>query len=83
MSTEIKKITGRYEVIGSSNTFEPAYKDSELYITRFFGGHKLGEMIQLTISGDNTSYVQLSKKQVEELVDVLKNSLDHRIYPSK
>ena len=74
MSTEIKTITGRYEE--SSNGGTANYADSDISLTRFWGG-KNGSMIQVTISNNQChAYSQLTKKQVKNLIKTLKKSFD-------
>lgn len=82
MSTEIAEITGRYES-GVSSPFKPIYDESVLYVTRFYGGKKNGRMIQLTIQGDKTAYIQLTKQQVAMLSEVLRNCFNDEIHPSE
>ena len=82
MSTQIKKITGRFAEEHHAD-FTVDYGESNIYLTRFYGGDKYGTMIQITISNPkDTSYVQLTKEQVKELADVLNSAFDYKKYPS-
>lgn len=82
MSTNIKTITGRYEA-SFNGDFTSNYEESEINLTRFYGGVKNGTMIQVTISNDKESaYVQLTKDQVKSLSNILKQSFDYSKYPS-
>lgn len=78
MSTEIATIQGRYELI---NRLKPIYRNAEIHVTRFWGG-KNGPMIQITTQCDKTAYVQLTREQVQELAEILKNCFNEEIYPS-
>lgn len=81
MSTQIFEISGRYE---SDYEDSPIFDISTLYVTRFFGGKENGAMIQITISNErDTSYVQLTKKQIEKLTQVLKDAYNYEKYPSE
>lgn len=82
MSTFIKEIKGR---IGSKKSTYAKFISSPctLSINRFYGG-KFGRMLQLTISNEeSTSYIQLTKKQVEQLNKTLNDSFNDNIYPSE
>lgn len=83
MSTEIKQITGRFE--GShGKDFKVHYWDSMISLTRFAGGKENGAMIQVTISNSlENAYIQLTKEQVMELSETLKDSYDYDKYPSE
>jgi hypothetical protein len=82
MSTEIKKITGRYEESHNGN-FTVNYNDSDINLTRFAGGIKNGAMLQITISNSkDCAYVQLTQSQVKLLIDTLKDSFNYSKYPS-
>jgi hypothetical protein len=77
MSTDIKNIKGLVE--SSLNTKRI---DTEMNITRFWGGPKKGTMLQLTIrNGDG--YIQLTKKQCKKLSKLLIDSFDYDKYPSE
>ena len=76
MSTKLPTIKGRYEISGEG--FEADHEKSELYITRFWGGDEA--MIQLTPS--HSSYIQLRREQVKELISILKNAFNYKKYPS-
>ena len=75
MSTSLAKIVGRKEdpLLSQKTT----YSDNFLYVTRFCGGEKNGEMLQLTIYDDKEggSYTQLTKEQVKELIKILSEAL--------
>jgi hypothetical protein len=81
MSTELKTITGRYE-IESDIKHMPSYDEATISATRFYGGHDNGQMLQLTIQSRNIAYVQLTRKQVHDLIELLQDAFDHDIYPS-
>ena len=84
MSTHIKTIKGRYESIKyPRNLTIVEYEEASLDLTRFYGGKKLGRMLQLTITSGETAYIQLTQKQVEELSQVLAQCFDESIYPSE
>ena len=84
MSTHIKTIEGRYESIKyPRNLTIVEYEEASLDLTRFYGGKKLGRMLQLTITSDETAYIQLTQKQVEELSQVLAQCFDDNKYPSE
>jgi len=80
MSTEIKKIKGRYETDEiSKNEFEAIYGTSEISLTRFAGGKEA--MLQITINRPDTGYVQLTRKQVRLLVNALINAFNYKKHP--
>jgi hypothetical protein len=83
MSTHIKTIVGRYEIVTRRNNPVSVYDSSELDLTRFWGGTTNGRMLQLTIQGDRTAYIQLTQEQVKELAQTLIDSFDDEIYPSE
>ena len=84
MSTHIKIIKGRYESIKyPRNLTIVEYEEASLDLTRFYGGKELGRMLQLTITSDETAYIQLTQKQVEELSQVLAQCFDDNKYPSE
>lgn len=73
MSTELKSIKGRKET-------EFGYKESEIKLTRFSGGQN-GRMVQINIEpevsqiGFTSAHIQLTQKQVRELIEELKNEV--------
>lgn len=82
MSTFIKEIKGRIES-KKSTIAKFISAPSTMNINRFSGG-KFGRMLQLTISNEeSTSYIQLTKKQVEQLTKTLNDSFNDNIYPSE
>ena len=84
MSTHIKTIEGRYESIKyPRNLTVVEYEEASLDLTRFYGGEKLGRMLQLTVTNDETAYIQLTQKQVKELSIVLSQCFDDNKYPSE
>ena len=83
MSTHIKTIVGRYEIVTRRNNPVVVYDNSELHLTRFWGGTKNGSMLQITIQCDKTAYIQLTQKQVKELAQTLIDSFDDEKYPSE
>ena len=84
MSTHIKTIKGRYKSIEyPRNLTVVEYEEASLTLTRFYGGKKLGRMLQLTITSDETAYIQLTQKQVKELSRVLSQCFDDNKYPSE
>ena len=82
MSTHIKTIVGRYEIVTRRNNPVSVYDNSELHLTRFWGGTANGRMLQLTIQSDRTAYIQLTQEQVKELAQTLLDCFDDEIYPS-
>lgn len=89
MSTEIKTITGRYEVRryevpGTGNAFDPEYIKSHIHLTRFYGGKENGSMLQITIQNDKrgSTYVQLTQSQVADLAYTLTHAFNTDKYPS-
>ena len=81
MSTHIKDIKGIVE--SDRSTFERHYtEETEMSLNRYYGGKKNGLMLQLTCFNDK-GYIQLTQKQVKKLIKVLKNSFNHKIYPSE
>lgn len=82
MSTSIKTIVGRYEIVTRRNNPVVVYDNSELHLTRFWGGTTNGRMLQLTIQSDRTAYIQLTQEQVKELAQTLLDSFDDKKYPS-
>lgn len=86
MSTQIKEIIGRWEKKSHAD-FTTTYGEASIHINRFAGGKKNGAMIQLTISqweaGGETSYIQLTQKQVAKLAQVLQDCFDYTKYPSE
>ena len=83
MSTHIKTIVGRYEIVTRRNNPVVVYDNSELHLTRFWGGTTNGSMLQLTIQCDKTAYVQLTQEQIKELSEILKNCFNDEVYPSE
>ena len=49
-------------------------------VNRFFGGKDYGSMIQLT---NGRKYVQLTRREVAELVRILIDSYNYTKYPSE
>lgn len=86
MSTEIAEIKGRREIWRTSGNMlmspEVKYAPDTLHVTRFAGGEINGAMIQLTL-GATHGYIQLTKEQVKELVQVLTDCFDYDKYPSE
>ena len=83
MSTNIKTITGRCENPSGSSPTGPQYIDSDISLTRFYGGKEKGTMLQLTINNNlDCAYVQLTQKQVKQLSKVLGDSFNNHKYPS-
>lgn len=75
MSTDIASIKGRYEIerpLPGSRRAE--YAESEVWLTAFSGGPK-GRMLQVTIqqADGSCAYVQLTKKQADELAAACKS----------
>ena len=84
MSTHIRIVKGRYESIQyPRNLAVVEYEEASLELTRFYGGERLGRMLQLTITSDETAYIQLTQEQVEELSIVLSQCFDDNRYPSE
>ena len=83
MSTHIKTIVGRYEIVTRRNNPVVVYDNSELHLTRFWGGTIAGRMLQITIQCDKTAYIQLTQKQVKELAQTLLDCFDDEKYPSE
>ena len=82
MSTEIKEIVGRHEINRSFGTGQK-YEKSIITIARFFGGRFKGTMLQLTIDQEHMQmHIQLTKRQVKNLIKVLKNAFDYDKYPN-
>ncbi len=79
MSTELKKIKGRYEKSHNGDC-TVNYEKNVLYLTRFAGGKKNGAMLQLTISQEG--YIQLTQKQVKNLIKILEEAFDYEKNPS-
>tara|TARA_R110000782_G_scaffold120006_1_gene210825 strand:- start:1112 stop:1345 length:234 start_codon:yes stop_codon:yes gene_type:complete len=77
MSTQIKRIKGIMESEISNETI-----NTNMSLTRFYGGSINGSMIQLTIENID-GYIQLTKEQSFELARTLLNSYDKEIYPSE
>lgn len=86
MATTIKVITGDWEYYNKN--YKPKFANAELSVTRYAGGKEKGTMLQLSIAqygGNNngsSSYIGLTKHQVMELAEVLKNYLDYDKHPS-
>jgi hypothetical protein len=69
MSKELAVIKGQCEVV-NKDAKSVSHKNSELYVTSFYGGKENGAMIQ--ISPDfGTDHIQLKKEQVKELIKIL------------
>ena len=81
MSTEITEIKGRYEV--RTKCEKTSYDDCCIHINRFYSGRIHNRMLQLTINGNTNGYIQLTKEQVKELIQALKDSFNDDIYPSE
>ena len=82
MSTEIKEITGRCET-GKYTGYIAEYTNATISLTRFAGGKENGTMIQLTIrDARGHAYVQLTKDQVNDLQETLKECYNYKKYPS-
>jgi hypothetical protein len=79
MSTEIKEFKGKH-FSGITQEFE----NCTLHLNRFAGGHELnGSALQLTICGNKSGYICLTRKQTVELARTLLNSFDREIHPSE
>lgn len=78
MSTDIGTIQGRFERVKSVSESTVEYRPSELHLTRFSGGEKMGVMLQMTIQqkDGNMAYIQLTRDQVKELVVKLKEEFN-------
>jgi len=72
MSTELKTIKGKKEVVNDANKRQISYKDSELHLTRFFGGLLRGQCLQLTL---DDSHIQLERNEIIELMKQLAEAL--------
>lgn len=83
MSTHIKTIVGRYEIVTRRNNPVSVYDTAELDLTRFWGGAANGRMLQLTIQGDKIAYILLTQDQVKELAQTLLDSFNDEVYPSE
>ena len=68
MSTHLKSIKGRREAAYHSWTKTISYKPTTMSITAFYGGKKIGPMIQLTL---DSNCIQLTKNQVNQLIETL------------
>lgn len=86
MSTEIAEIKGRRESYRTSGNMlmspEVKYVSDTISVTRFYGGQTNGAMIQLTL-GSSHGYIQLTKEQVKELIQILTDCFDYDKYPSE
>jgi len=81
MSTHIDQIQGRREGL-CFEKYEPDYVPTYMHLTRFYGGEPNGSMLQLTISNPE-GYIQLTKQEVKDLIEILQNSFDRDVYPSE
>ena len=77
MSTHIDTIKGIRESLITDDRIP-----TDIHLTRFYGGSENGRMLQITVSGSE-GYIQLTKEEVFELADILKNSFNDDIYPSE
>ena len=83
MSTTIATIKGIKESKYTKDySISPEYMETFLDITRYYGGHKNGRMLQLTVLNDE-GYIQLTKEQSVELASILLNAFNDNIYPSE
>lgn len=77
MSTHIETLKGIKESELSTEKIE-----TNMCLTRFWGGTKKGRMLQLTLSNSD-GYIQLTEQETIELAITLLNSFDDTIYPSE
>lgn len=73
MSTELSTLKGKIQDIDKSTRDLPIYVDTEINLTRFYGGVDRGTSLQIgfiTLEG-NYSYVQLDNENLKELRGIL------------
>ena len=72
MSKQYPDIEGRWEVI---NNPAKRYETSVINVVSFWGGSKLGRMVQITIHGSDEGYTQLTKKKAKKLIKQIKKAI--------
>lgn len=74
MSTNLKTLKGKTENPDTTQKI-PTYKDTEVHLTRFFGGVERGTSLQLGFydADKNYHHVQLDNENVKELIKELQD----------
>lgn len=72
MSTELKTLSAKIE-IPNKEQMSSNYLDTEVYLTRFYGGANRGSSLQLGFRDENGNYhhVQLDNATVKQLLKEL------------
>ena len=72
MSTELGKLKGKIE-IPVPGKMKVTYMNTEVHITRFWGGTERGVSLQLTFENETHgfSHIQISKEEAEILKNIL------------
>ena len=72
MSTELRSLKGKIE-IPNTQSMNSDYKETELFLNRFWGGTYRGTCLQITFLNEegNYSHVQIDSENIEELKEIL------------
>ena len=70
MSTELIKVKGRTENIEKSTPDVPVYEETNILLTRFYGGNTNGVMVQMAIDNKD-GVIQLTREQVKVFIHTL------------
>jgi hypothetical protein len=79
MSTELKSITAKIEIPSDIyGTRESCYIETEVSLTRFYGGTDRSTSLQLTFSDENGEYkhIQLDSENIKELKEILNSKFE-------
>lgn len=77
MSNKLISLKGRHERFKSSDSGNVDYEENTVTFNSFFGGEENGQMIQITIIGnDGINYSQLTKDQICHVIKVLIENYD-------
>lgn len=73
MSTELKTITAKIEIPTNNGTMESNYVDTDVHLTRFYGGIQRKGSLQITFKDEFEDYkhIQLDSENIKQLRDIL------------
>jgi hypothetical protein len=74
MSTSLGVIKGEVEIPNTKKQ-NSDYKYTELHVTKFYGGHRRGTSVQLSIVTDSIDHIQIPQSEIPRLIEMLKQCI--------
>ena len=73
MSTELETIAAKIEIPLNNGTMESNYIDTDVHLTRFYGGIQRKGSLQITFKDEfeDFKHIQLDSKNIKMLKDIL------------